>query len=60
MTNPMDKKKIWVFLIFILTLLTKFQDPISNGSWASASVTHRRMDRQTDEQAQTNMPPKLL
>ena len=32
MTNPMDKKKIRVFLIFILIPHTKFQDPISNGS----------------------------
>ena len=30
MTNPMDKKKIRVFLIFVLILHTKFQD--FNGS----------------------------
>ena len=44
MTSPMDKKKIQVFLIFILILHTKFQDPISNSSRLSASVTHRRTD----------------
>ena len=46
MTNPMDKKKTRVFLIFILILHTKFQD--FNGSWPSASVTHRQTDRRTD------------
>ena len=32
MKNPMDKKKIRVFLNFILIINTKFQDPIANGS----------------------------
>ena len=46
-TNPMDKIKIRVFLIYILIAHTKFQDPISNGSWPSASVTDRRTDERT-------------
>ena len=42
------RKKIWVFLIFILIPHTKFQDHISNGFWPSASVTHRWTDRRTN------------
>ena len=45
----------------------KFQDSSIRGSWVSQlpnSVTDRQRDRrtdgQTDEPAQTNMPPQLL
>ena len=34
--------------LLLLMLHTKFQDPISNGSGPSASVTDRRSDRETD------------
>ena len=59
MSNPMDKKNIQVFLIFILTLPTKFQDPISNGSWPSASVTHRRRDGRKDRRTDRPKPIRL-
>ena len=55
-TNPMNKKQIWFFLVFIFIPHTKFQDPLSIGSKPSANVTHIR----TDGQAQTNMSPQLL
>ena len=50
-TWPLDFKNI---------LHTKFQDPISKGSWVSANVTHARTHKQTDGQSKTNMPPDFF
>ena len=48
MKCPMEKKKIWVLLFFILIPHIKFQDPISNRSWTYAKCDlrmHTRMAR---------------
>ena len=61
--GPTEKKKICVHLFFVLMLYIKFQVPSSSGSLVlqpTKGVTDGRTDRQSDGQAQTNMPPQLL